>query len=58
MKQIVAALNTLCLQRGDNEQAITQGVCQRIGFQTDQLANSIIEEQVSDSVRMVRGRHR
>lgn len=48
MKQIGQAINTLCLQPGDNEQAITQGVCQRIGFQTDQLANSIIQENTNE----------
>lgn len=47
MKQISQALGTACLQPKDDETAITYGVCQRIGFQTDQLANSIIGEGVS-----------
>lgn len=49
MKQIGQAINTLCLQPGDDETAKVQGVCQRVGFQTDQLANSIVGEQVSTS---------
>lgn len=49
MKQIGQAINTLCLQPADDETAKVQGVCQRIGFQTDQLANSIVGEQVSSA---------